>query len=335
MSNHKRRDGYWKYYHLAHTQERSFLVDNIVSLVSENLPPASQKKKKNKTRVGRKQIHSRAKMYCICIIMVALGLTYRDTQNIIPSLNLPWNDNEPVPDHTTIAKFFGRIPVNWLENILARTAYLCLAECGWQKGLLGADSTAVETGTYMHEMRPLKNRQHGFEHIRIRQHLKWHITAVLDNLVILSSRITTKKTHDSPVLKTMLDRMKKLGIDLRGSIFDADKGYDSDDRCRQIFWMGMLPNISQRIDAINRNRRFRRLASRLFDVSVYRYRGLIEGIFGAEESEHHQLYCRFHKRANQHRWGQIKSIGWNLEVLNRLYCANILRIEVKRYVDVN
>ncbi|MFN3655594.1 MAG: hypothetical protein ACK4TO_09800 [Candidatus Nitrosotenuis sp.] len=68
---------------------------------------------------------------------------------------------------------------------------------------------------------------------------------------------------------------------------------------------------------------------------MYRYRGLIEGIFGAEESEHHQMYCRFRKRKNQQRWGQIKSIGWNLEVLNRLQCANRLRIEVKRYVNVN
>lgn len=328
MSQHKRRDGYWKYYHLAHTQERQFLVDNIVSLVNQNLPPT----KKKKSKCGRKPIHSRAKMYCICIIMVAFGLTYRDMQSIIPSLDLPWN--EPAPDHTTIAKFFGKISVVWLEEILARTAQLCLAESGWKKGVLAADSTAVETDLYWHETRPLKNR-HEFEKIRIRQHLKWHITAVLDHLVILSSRIAAKKTHDSPVLRTMLNRMKRIGIDLRGSIFDADKGYDSDDRCKQIFEMKMLPNISQRKNATNRNKRFRRLAAKLFDVSVYRYRGLIEGIFGAEESEHHQLYCRLKRRQNHQRWGQIKSIGWNLEVLNRLQCAKRLRIEVKGYVNVN
>jgi hypothetical protein len=42
--------------------------------------------------------------------MVAFGLTYRDMQNIIPSLNLP--RNELTPDHTTIAKFFQKIPLN-------------------------------------------------------------------------------------------------------------------------------------------------------------------------------------------------------------------------------
>jgi hypothetical protein len=40
--------------------------------------------------------------------MVVFGWMYCDTENNIPSLNLPWN--EPVPDHTTIARFFGRIP---------------------------------------------------------------------------------------------------------------------------------------------------------------------------------------------------------------------------------
>jgi len=328
MYKHKRRDGYWKYYHLAHTQERQFLVDNIVSLVNQNPPKISKKR----SRRGRKPVHSKSKMHCICILMVAFGLTYRDTQNIIPSLNLPWN--EPIPDHTMICKFFKTISVAWLEQVLARTAQMCLAESGWKKGVLAADSTAVETDMYRHEMRPVKNR-HEFEQIKIRQHLKWHITAVLDHLVILSSRITTKKTHDSPVLRTMLNMMKRIGIDLRGSIFDADKGYDSDDRCRQIFEMEMLPNISQRKNATNRNKRFRREAARIFDVTVYRYRGLIEGIFGAEESEHHQLYCRLKKRQNQQRWGQIKSIGWNLEVLNRLQCANRLRIEMKGYVNVN
>jgi hypothetical protein len=99
--------------------------------------------------------------------------------------------------------------------------------------------------------------------------------------------------------------------------------------------MEMLPNISQRKNATNKNKRFRRKAAKMFDVAVYHYRGLIEGIFGAEESEHHQLYCRLRKRDNQQRWGQIKSIGWNLEVLNRLQCAARLGIEVKQYAIPN
>ena len=61
--------------------------------------------------------------------------------------------------------------------------------------------------------------------------MKWHIIAVLDHLVILNVRTTTtnKNTHDSPpVLRTMLNRLlKKYGINLAGSIFNADSsGYD-------------------------------------------------------------------------------------------------------------
>ena len=42
------------------------------------------------------------------------------------------------------------------------------------------------------------------------------------------TRLTSKKTHDSPVLRTMLNRLKKYGVDLAGSIFNADKGYDGE-----------------------------------------------------------------------------------------------------------
>jgi hypothetical protein len=45
---HRRRDGYWTYYHLAHTQEKDSLVANIVSLVNENKPPV----KPNQNELG-------------------------------------------------------------------------------------------------------------------------------------------------------------------------------------------------------------------------------------------------------------------------------------------
>jgi len=92
-SKHKRKDDYWSYYHLAHTLERDMLIKNIVSLVKENPHPYS------KSTRGRKPIHSWDKLVSICILMVIFSLTYRDMQNIVPSLNLPWI-NEPNPDHT-------------------------------------------------------------------------------------------------------------------------------------------------------------------------------------------------------------------------------------------
>jgi hypothetical protein len=75
------------------------LIKNIVSLAKEN-PPVRPKKKSTR---GKKPVHSWEKLVCICILMVVFGSTYRDIQNIVPSLNLPWN-NEPYPDHTWISR---------------------------------------------------------------------------------------------------------------------------------------------------------------------------------------------------------------------------------------
>ncbi|HXX97714.1 MAG TPA: hypothetical protein VEL11_11425 [Candidatus Bathyarchaeia archaeon] len=84
----------------------------------------------------------------------------------------------------------------------------------------------------------------------------------------------------------------------------------------------MLPNIKQRTNA--KKGKNRKKAAKIFNASIYHYRGLIEG---AEENKHHQLYCRVRLKNNQKRFGLIKSIGWNLQVLNRLQCANKLRLK--------
>ena len=308
------------------------IIKNIVSLVKENTPPTS-KKKSNR---GRKPVHSWEKLVCICILMVVFGSTYRDIQNMVPSLNLPWNNNEPYPDHTWISRTFKKIPLQYLKETLTRSAYLCLNESVWKKGILASDSTGIETDRNEYEVRPVKSKKK-FEKIMAKQYLKWHVTAILDHLIILSARVTSKKTHDSPVLRTMLNRLKKCGVDLAGSIFNADRGYDGDKNFQSIFGMEMLPNIKQRINARNKgkNREYRKKASKIFNISLYHYRGLIEGIFGAEETEHHQIYCRFRLKNNQKRFGLIKAIGWNLEVLNRLQCANKLGINVTQYAISN
>ena len=95
----------------------------------------------------------------------------------------------------------------------------------------------------------------------------------------------------------------------------------------------VLPNIKQRTNA--KKGKNRKKAAKIFNVSIYHYRGLIEGIFGAEEIKHHQLYCRFRLKNNQKRFGLIKSIGWNLEVLNRLQCANKLGLKITQYAISN
>ena len=146
------------------------LIKNIVSLVKEN-PPARPKKK---SISGKKPVHSWEKLVCICILMVVFGSTYRNIQNVVPSLNLPWN--EPYPDHTWISRTFKKIPRIYLECVLLSSAYLCLKESDWTKGILASDSTGVETDRYDYEVRLVKSKRK-FEKILVKQYLKWHVTA--------------------------------------------------------------------------------------------------------------------------------------------------------------
>jgi hypothetical protein len=45
----------------------------------------------------------------------------------------------------------------------------------------------------------------------------------------------------------MLIRLKKYGVDLAGSIFDGDKGYDAESKFESLFSINVFPNIKQRI----------------------------------------------------------------------------------------
>ena len=69
-------------------------------------------------------------------------------------------------------------------------------------------------------------------------------------------------------------------------------------------------------------------AAGIFDEREYKKRSLIEGIFGAEATKLHQLHCRFLIESNQRRFSKIRTIAWNLKVLNRFRCANKLGIPI-------
>jgi hypothetical protein len=324
-NKHRRRDGYWKYYHLAHTQELASITANIVSLVKENKPPVRPKR----TNRGRKPVHSWEKLVSICMIMVIVGYSFRDMQNNVPSLNLPWNSYEPYPDHSTIHKAFKKLDEDYLDLMLEKTSYLCVKEASWKKGALGADSSGVATDRYETVVRPDKKKG-GFKETRKQISLKYHIVAILDYLIILRAKITSEHLSDSPILRSLLKKFEKM----QGSVFNADRGYDAEANFKRVFELSMIPNIRQRESlkgpkGKGRKRlRFRSKAKKMFDVGRYHYRGMIEAIFGAEESDNHNLYTRFRIDENRERWGKILAIGWNLKVLNRMMSARLLGIQI-------
>lgn len=163
---HKRKDGYWLYYHLAHTVERDTVIENIVYLVKEN-PPLCSNVSSNSRR-GRKPVHSWEKLVCICILMVIFGLSYRDMQNAVPSLNLPWNNDEPYPDHTWIARTFKKIPLKYLEDILTKSTYLCLKESEWKKEGLHLHNERLELTNQLKAIKNITDRRFKVNIIQIR-----------------------------------------------------------------------------------------------------------------------------------------------------------------------
>ena len=90
----------------------------------------------------------------------------------------------------------------------------------------------------------------------------------------------------------------------------------------------LFPNIRQRKDAVNRGKPGRKKAAGLFGQDECRKRGMIEGVFGAEEAKRHQLHCRFIREDSRLRFAKIRAIAWNIKVINRFECASKLRIPI-------
>lgn len=309
-SRHKRRDRYWQLYDFAHSRELPAVIDELARLVDETGDPWSISKR------GRPPVHSPRKMAVVCVLTVILGISYRNMETLLYILKLPWQ--EPVPDHSTIHEAFKRMPEAYLNQILAKSARLCIAESGWVKGIVAADSTGVETDRYETVDLKMKKTKRMIS-------IKYHVVAILDYNIIMAAKITSQRTADSPTLRSMLKRLPTM----EGSVFNADKGYDSDWNCMLVYAKRMKPNIKQRkTEGTNRGLRYRRRAAEEFNEALYRYRRLVEGIFGAEETEN-GLETRCRLRWMQRRWGLARAIGHNLAVLNRLRCAKQLSIELK------
>ena len=90
---------------------------------------------------------------------------------------------------------------------------------------------------------------------------------------------TPSNINDTTMLPVMLTEIRHRGFDFAGSFFDGDKWYCSDHNCKLLFWMGMVPSIGQRKDAVNRGKSRRREAVGMFSDGEYRKRAPIEGIF--------------------------------------------------------
>jgi len=282
----------------------------VISLVEEACEPWPR------PRRGRPPVHSSRKMAVICLLLVILDFSFRDMESLLPLLKLPWR--EPSPDHSTIHEAMKKMPESYLNGILQKAAELCIQEAEWSRGLLAADSTGIETDRYEEAVIACKSAKR-------RIHLKYHVLAILDYNIILSARLTPRSVGDSPTFRYMLKRLP----DMKECVLNADKAYDADENFKLAYKKGLHPNIKQReTHGRNRCRRFRRKAADEFNQAIYRYRGLVEGIFGAEESRN-GLTTRYRLRDMQRKWGTILAIKHNIQVLNRIECAKRLDITLQ------
>ncbi len=95
MTEHNRREEYWKFYDHAAVSETAHLRRTLIRLVREKSCPRSDGSDR-----GRPPIHSKEKLGFACLWMMADNQTYRKTESDMGEMRIPW-DNEPVPDHTT------------------------------------------------------------------------------------------------------------------------------------------------------------------------------------------------------------------------------------------
>ncbi len=300
------------------------MIETVASLVRGH--PCPRQETSNR---GRPTVHSKDKPDFICILMVAWHKTSRDMESDLSVIKIPRWTSESIPDHTTIARRLQTIPYGWLTAMLARTAKMCMTEAGGATGPPGADSSGVETTRYETVVWPLKRERDLVE--TIQEYLKYQIIAVLGLQIVLESDIASGNVNDVTMLPPMLGEAKRQGLLAGPSILHADRGYDSDHNCQILFEMWITPNIKQRRGSVNRGKPYRSKAAKIFDEEEYHQRGMMDGIFGGEESKRHQLHCRFIRPDNRRRFGKIRTIAWNIKVLNRFRCARLQGIEIPSY----
>ncbi len=137
----------------------------------------------------------------------------------------------------------------------------------------------METTGYEYARRP-NREERDFVETRQKTYRKYHITAI-SGLQIVPAALTAPDNNDTTVFPAMPAEIRHRGFDFTGNL---DGGCGSDYNYEPLSWMGMIPNIRQRKDAVNRGRSHGRRAAGLFGDSGYGKRAPIGGIFGPGRS---------------------------------------------------
>jgi len=205
-------------------------------------------------------------------------------------------------DHSDIWWSLQRIPLGYLDRAIELLFELTIEF--FPPDIFIPDATGVQTDRYRRskrsklgpkdkpppkwrggrEKRPSEERGH----ITLKLHLLIGYCRNPGLLPILRAKVTRGQAHDSPQLKHLVEKIKG-----EGKPFPADAGYDSTENYLLVKGHGFVPVIKLRKG--EPKGLIRREMSKSFDMNkqIYRYRGLIEGVFGGTETKYgNRTRCR-------------------------------------------
>jgi len=285
-----RSQGYWKSYHASKANEKGQvfkLCKRVVKklgppwqVAKRGRPPEHQPEEYAATAIYRKHFH------------MALRVAEGDTPFVLGKRL----------DHSDIWWALQRISVRYVESSI-QLLFELIVELSPPDFFI-PDATGVQTDRYVKRRRPElrpkdkppPNRRKGREkrpseeqeHVTLKLHLLVGCCREPGLIPILRARVTRGHAHDSPQLKRLIGKFEG-----EGEPFPADRGYDSTNNYILVKDHGFIPVIKLRK---GEPRGFvRREMAKSFEShkEIYRYRGLIEGVFGGTEIKYgNRTRCR-------------------------------------------
>ena len=288
-----RSPGYWKSYHASRANERQ-RVFRLCRRVVEKLGPPWQVAKR-----GRPPEHQPEEYAAISIYRKHFHMALRVAEG-----DTPFTLGKRV-DHSDIWWGLQRISAEYVDQAI-ELLFGLIVEL-FPPDIFIPDATGVQTDRYRKRKRPKlrprdkpppkwrrrrgKRPSEEREHVTLKLHLLVGYCKGPGLLPILRARVTRGHAHDSPQLKFLVGETRG-----KGEPFPADRGYDSENNYILVKDRGFVPVIKLRKG--EPKGLVRREMAESFELhrDIYRYRGLIEGVFGGTETKYgNRTRCRLRR----------------------------------------
>ena len=289
-----KRPGYWSVYHSIRRYDFLKIFKVIETFVNKAGDPWEISERGRPPKILPKE-YAR-----LLIFMAYTGMSYRILDNISSLLigkRVAKSD---------ICWAIKRIPISYVKRIYKLIHELI--DCNWNYVYI-TDSTGIETDRYEMKFHKIKRKP-------VKQYLKWHIIVKYfyeqGLLSIPCSEITDGYKHDSPVFRKNFDpELCRDGIMLGDSAY---YGRENSDLCDE-------HNIKPIFKSL------RGFGSELAEHLYKQYRGVIEGVFGANETRNgNKTRCRLWHTRTVH--GLMFSVVHNLK--SYIKCIELEKAVMKR-----